>query len=132
MKRPIEELRKEWEALGAAQRRPILEKLTQEQAEAKKRAAEILKDMQAIAQGPTGNYSGGKNFQTDQYQRAAASGNFRRGIQGGIDIDSATQNLVQNIKPTTELTSKLQALAGEYQQIIDKVFTFGTQISSMT
>lgn len=132
LKRPIEELRKEWEALGAAQRRPILEKLTQEQAEAKKRAAEILKDMQAIAQGPTGNYSGGKNFQANQYQRAAASGNFRRGIQGGVDIDSATQNLVQNIKPTTELTSKLQALAGEYQQTIDKVFTFGTQISSMT
>ena len=132
LKRPIEELRKEWEALGAAQRRPILEKLTQEQAEAKKRAAEILKDMQAIAQGPTGNYSGGKNFQANQYQRAAASGNFRRGIQGGIDIDSATQNLVQNIKPTTELTSKLQALAGEYQTNIDKVFTFGTQISSMT
>ena len=132
LKRPIEELRKEWEALGAAQRRPILEKLTQEQAEAKKRAAEILKDMQAIAQGPTGNYSGGKNFQANQYQRAVASGNFRRGMQGGVDIDSATQNLVQNIKPTTELTSKLQALAGEYQQIIDKVFTFGTQISSMT
>ena len=132
LKRPIEELRKEWEALGAAQRRPILEKLTQEQAEAKKRAAEILKDMQAIAQGPTGNYSGGKNFQANQYQRAAASGNFRRGIQGGVDIDSATQNLVQNIKPTTELTSKLQALAGEYQTNIDKVFTFGTQISSMT
>ena len=132
LKRPIEELRKEWEALGAAQRRPILEKLTQEQAEAKKRAAEILKDMQAIAQGPTGNYSGGKNFQANQYQRVAASGNFRRGIQGGVDIDSATQNLVQNIKPTTELTSKLQALAGEYQTNIDKVFTFGTQISSMT
>lgn len=132
LKRPIEELRKEWEALGAAQRRPILEKLTQEQAEAKKRAAEILKDMQAIAQGPTGNYSGGKNFQANQYQRAAASGNFRRGIQGGIDIDSATQNLVQNIKPTTELTSKLQALAGEYQTNIDKIYAAGTQMSALT
>ncbi len=132
LKRPIEELRKEWEALGAAQRRPILEKLTQEQAEAKKRAAEILKDMQAIAQGPTGDYSGGKNFQTNQYQRAAASGNFRRGIQGGIDIDSATQNLVQNIKPTTELTSKLQALAGEYQTNIDKIYAAGTQMSALT
>ena len=132
LKRPIEELRKEWEALGAAQRRPILEKLTQEQAEAKKRAAEILKDMQAIAQGPTGNYSGGKNFQANQYQRAAASGNFRRGIQGGVDIDSATQNLVQNIKPTTELTSKLQALAGEYQTNIDKIYAAGTQMSALT
>ena len=132
LKRPIEELRKEWEALGAAQRRPILEKLTQEQAEAKKRAAEILKDMQAIAQGPTGNYSGGKNFQANQYQRAAASGNFRRGIQGGVDIDSATQNLVQSIKPTTELTSKLQALAGEYQTNIDKIYAAGTQMSALT
>jgi len=132
LKRPIEELRKEWEALGAAQRRPILEKLTQEQAEAKKRAAEILKDMQAIAQGPTGNYSGGKNFQANQYQRAAASGNFRRGIQGGVDIDSATQSLVQNIKPTTELTSKLQALAGEYQTNIDKIYAAGTQMSALT
>lgn len=132
LKRPIEELRKEWEALGAAQRRPILEKLTQEQAEAKKRAAEILKDMQAIAQGPTGNYSGGKNFQANQYQRAAASGNFRRGIQGGIDIDSATQSLVQNIKPTPELTSKLQALAGEYQTNIDKIYAAGTQMSALT
>lgn len=132
LKRPIEELRKEWEALGAAQRRPILEKLTQEQAEAKKRAAEILKDMQAIAQGPTGNYSGGKNFQANQYQRAAASGNFRRGMQGGVDIDSATQNLVQNIKPTTELTSKLQALAGEYQTNIDKIYAAGTQMSALT
>ena len=132
LKRPIEELRKEWEALGAAQRRPILEKLTQEQAEAQKRAAHILKDMQAIAQGPTGNYSGGKNFQANQYQRAAASGNFRRGIQGGIDIDSATQNLVQNIKPTAELTSKLQALAGEYQTNIDKIYAAGTQMSALT
>lgn len=132
LKRPIEELRKEWEALGAAQRRPILEKLTQEQAEAKKKAAEILKDMQAIAQGPTGDYSGAKNFQANQYQRAAASGNFRRGIQGGIDIDSATQNLVQNIKPTAELTSKLQALAGEYQTNIDKIYAAGTQMSALT
>ncbi|NNA24885.1 tape measure protein [Pseudomonas lundensis] len=132
LKRPIEELRKEWEALGAAQRRPILEKLTQEQAEAKKRAADILKDMQAIAQGPTGDYTGAKNFQANQYQRAAASGNFRRGIQGGIDIDSATQNLVQNIKPTAELTSKLQALAGEYQSNIDKIYAAGTQMSALT
>ncbi|MFN1268446.1 tape measure protein [Pseudomonas lundensis] len=132
LKRPIEELRKEWEALGNAQRRPILEKLTQEQAEAKKKAAEILKDMQAIAQGPTGDYSGAKNFQANQYQRAAASGNFRRGIQGGIDIDSATQNLVQNIKPTAELTSKLQALAGEYQTNIDKIYAAGTQMSALT
>lgn len=132
LKRPIEELRKEWEALGNAQRRPILEKLTQEQAEAKKRAADILKDMQAIAQGPTGDYTGAKNFQANQYQRAAASGNFRRGIQGGIDIDSATQNLVQNIKPTAELTSKLQALAGEYQSNIDKIYAAGTQMSALT
>ena len=132
LKRPIEELRKEWEALGNAQRRPILEKLTQEQAEAKKRAADILKDMQAIAQGPTGDYTGAKNFQANQYQRAAASGNFRRGIQGGIDIDSATQNLVQNIKPTAELTSKLQALAGEYQTNIDKIYAAGTQMSALT
>ena len=132
LKRPIEELRKEWEALGNAQRRPILEKLTQEQTEAKKKAAEILKDMQAIAQGPTGDYSGAKNFQANQYQRAAASGNFRRGIQGGIDIDSATQNLVQNIKPTAELTSKLQALAGEYQTNIDKIYAAGTQMSALT
>ena len=132
LKRPIEELCKEWEALGAAQRRPILEKLTQEQAEAQKRTAQILKDMQAIAQGPTGNYSGGKNFQANQYQRAAASGNFRRGIQGGIDIDSATQNLVQNIKPTAELTSKLQALAAEYQTNIDKIYAAGTQMSALT
>lgn len=132
LKRPIEELRKEWEALGAAQRRPILEKLTQEQAEAKKRAAEILKDMQAIAQGPTGDYTGAKNFQANQYQRVAASGNFRRGIQGGIDIDSATQNLVQNIKPTAELTSKLQALASEYQTNIDKIYAAGTQMSALT
>lgn len=132
LKRPIEELRKEWEALGNAQRRPILDKLIQEQAEAKKKAAEILKDMQAIAQGPTGDYSGAKNFQANQYQRAAASGNFRRGIQGGIDIDSATQNLVQNIKPTAELTSKLQALAGEYQTNIDKIYAAGTQMSALT
>ena len=132
LKRPIEELRHEWEALGAAQRRPILEKLTQEQAEAKKRAADILKDMQAIAQGPTGDYTGAKNFQANQYQRAAASGNFRRGIQGGIDIDSATQNLVQNIKPTAELTSKLQGLAGEYQTNIDKIYAAGTQMSALT
>ena len=132
LKRPIEELRKEWEALGNAQRRPILEKLTQEQSEAKKRAADILKDMQAIAQGPTGDYTGAKNFQANQYQRTAASGNFRRGIQGGIDIDSATQNLVQNIKPTAELTSKLQALAGEYQSNIDKIYAAGTQMSALT
>lgn len=131
LKRPIAELRKEWESLGNAQRRPILTKLIEEQDAAKAKAAQIIKEMQAIAQGPSGDYSGGQRFEANQYQRAAAAGNFRRGIAGGIDIDQATQNLTSSIKPNEEVTSTLQALAGQYQDTIGQVSVLGDQINTL-
>lgn len=131
LKRPIADLRKEWEELGNAQRRPILSKLMEEQAAAKAQAAQIIKEMQAVAQGPSGDYSGGQRFGANQYQRAAASGNFRRGIAGGVDIDQATQNLTSAIKPNEEVTNTLQALAGQYQETIGKVSTLGDQINTL-
>ena len=131
LKRPISDLRKEWEGLGNAQRRPILDKLIQEQAEAKKKAAEIVKEMQAVAQGPSGDYLGGQRFTANQYQRTAASGNFRRGIAGGVDIDQSTQNLVRNTGANKEVQGTLEALAAKYQENIQKVGVLGDQIGTL-
>lgn len=131
LKRPVADLRKEWEALGNAQRRPILAKLIEEQTAAKAKAAEIVREMQAIAQGPSGDYLGGKRFEANQYQRGAAARNFGRGIAGGIDIDQATQSLTNSIKPNEEVRSKLQELAGQYQETVGKVSIFGDQIGAL-
>ncbi|WP_157814514.1 tape measure protein [Pseudomonas tolaasii] len=131
LKRPISDLRKEWEGLGNAQRRPVLDKMIQEQAEAKKKAAEIVKEMQAVAQGPSGDYLGGQRFTANQYQRTAASGNFRRGIAGGVDIDQSTQNLVKNTGANKEVQGTLEALAAKYQENILKVGVLGDQIGAL-
>lgn len=131
LKRPISDLRKEWESLGNAQRRPILDKLIQEQAEAKKKAAELVQEMQAVAQGPSGDYMGGQRFSANQYQRTAASGNFRRGIAGGVDIDQSTQNLVKNTGANKEVQGTLEALAAQYQANIQKVGVLGDQIGAL-
>ncbi|MDD1979009.1 tape measure protein [Pseudomonas tussilaginis] len=131
LKRPVSELRKEWEELGNAQRRPILAKLLEEQEAAKAKAAEIVREMQAVAQGPTGDYTGSKRFEANQYQRASAAGNFRRSIAGGIDVDQATQNLTQSIRPNEEVRSTLQALAAQYQENIGKVSVLGDQINTL-
>ncbi|MGY2157175.1 tape measure protein [Pseudomonas tolaasii] len=131
LKRPISDLRKEWEGLGNAQRRPILDKLIQEQAEAKKKAAELVQEMQAVAQGPSGDYMGGQRFTANQYQRTAASGNFRRGIAGGVDIDQSTQNLVRNTGANKEVQGTLEGLAAQYQENILKVSVLGDQIGAL-
>lgn len=131
LKRPVSELRKEWEALGNAQRRPILAKLIEEQTAAKAKAAEIVREMQAVAQGPSGDYLGGQRFEANQYQRAAAARNFGRGIAGGIDIDQATQSLKSSIKPNEEVRSKLEQLAGQYQDTVGEISIFGDQIGAI-
>lgn len=131
LKRPISELRAEWEELGNAQRRPILAKLLEEQQAARAKAAEIVKEMQAVAQGPSGDYAGGQRFQANQYQRAAAAGNFRRSIAGGIDIDRATESLSSTIGPNKEVKSTLESLAAQYQENIGKVGVLGDQINSL-
>lgn len=131
LKRPIAELRKEWEELGNAQRRPILAKLLEQQEEAKTRAAAIIKEMQAVAQGPSGDYAGGQRFGANQYQRTAAAANFRRSIAGGIDADQATQNLVSTIQPNEEARSTLEQLGGQYQKTIGQVSVLGDQISAL-
>jgi tape measure domain-containing protein len=131
LKRPISELRKEWEELGNAQRRPILTKLLEEQDAARAKAAEIVKEMQAVAQGPSGDYAGGQRFQANQYQRSAAAGNFRRSIAGGIDIDRATESLSSTIGPNKEVKSTLESLAAQYQDNIGKVSILGDQINTL-
>lgn len=131
LKRPIADLRKEWEELGNAQRRPILSKLIEEQEQAKTRAAAIVKEMQAVAQGPSGDYFGGQRFGANQYQRQAAAANFRRSIAGGIDVDQATQNLSSSIRPNEEVRSTLQDLAGQYQKTIGQVSVLGDQITTL-
>lgn len=131
LKRPVVELRKEWEELGNAQRRPILTKLLEEQQAAQAKATEIIKEMQAVAQGPSGDYVGGQRFQANQYQRAAAAGNFRRSIAGGIDIDRATESLNSTIGPNKEVRSTLESLAAQYQENIGKVSIMGDQINTL-
>ena len=131
LKRPIADLRKEWEELGNAQRRPILSKLIEEQEQAKTRAAAIVKEMQAVAQGPSGDYLGGQRFGANQYQRQSAAANFRRSIAGGIDVDQATQNLASSIQPNEEVRSTLQQLAGQYQETIGQVSVLGDQITTL-
>ncbi|MFV7465681.1 tape measure protein [Pseudomonas shirazica] len=131
LKRPIADLRKEWEELGNAQRRPILSKLIEEQEAAKAKAAEIVKEMQAVAQGPSGDYLGGQRFGANQYQRQGAAANFRRSIAGGIDVDEATQKLASSIQPNEEVRSTLQQLAGQYQETIGQVSVLGDQITTL-
>lgn len=129
LKRPITELREEWEALGAAQRRPILSKLLEEQQSAKNRAAEIVEEMKTVSQGPLkSSFTGPNNFQANQYKRASAAGNFGRSIRGGLDIDASTQSLISTIGPTKEIKTQLEDLAREYEENILKVGTFGDQI----
>lgn len=131
LKRPVVELRKEWEELGNAQRRPILTKLLEEQQAARAKAADIVKEMQAVAQGPSGDYAGGQRFQANQYQRTTAAGNFRRSIAGGIDIDRATESLSSTIGPNKEVKSTLESLAAQYQENIGKAGILGDQINTL-
>ncbi|MCO8164847.1 tape measure protein [Pseudomonas sp. 21LCFQ010] len=131
LQKPIADLRKEWEGLGAAQQRPILSSLEQQQKQAKQKAAEILREMQAVAQGASGNYRGGQNFEASMYERAAAARNFGRGIKGGIDVDTATQWMVDSIKPTEALKERLQGLAGQYQTTIERVHAARAQMTEL-
>lgn len=129
LKTPIVDLRKEWEALGEAQRRPVLDKLIAEQQEAKSKAAEIAREMEAIVQPSVGGYVAGRRFQTNQYQRITAAGNFRRSIAGGLDIDRSTQTLISSTKPYKDVQSLLQGMAAEYQGVIRNIGIMGDQIN---
>jgi tape measure domain-containing protein len=129
LKKPIKELREEWEALGAAQQRPVLAKLVEQQAAAQAKAAEIVKEMQAVAQGPSGDYLGGQNFKANQYQRARAAGNFRRNIAAGVDIDQSTQELVAAIGPTAKLRGEIERWAASYAEAIHNSHAAGEQIN---
>ncbi|MFV2949199.1 tape measure protein [Pseudomonas japonica] len=131
LRTPISELRKEWEALGNAQRRPILDKLIAEQAAAQREAAELAKQMEEIVRPSVGGYLSGDRFQANQYQRSAAATNFRRSVAGGIDIDRATQSVISSTKPYKEVQAELEGMAGKYQQVIGKAGLLGDQINAL-
>lgn len=128
LKRPIAELRKEWEALGDVQRRPILNQLVKDQAAAKAAAAAAKAEIEALANGPD---KWGTDYKASPYQRQRAVTSFRRDIAGGISPDAATQDLIKAIGPSDELRATIEGLAGAYADSIKNSAAAGDQIAAL-
>lgn len=127
LKAPIAELRKEWEALGKAQQRPILASLKKEQREAQQAAAEIVREMQAVAQGPAGD-----GYAANQYQRTVEASKFGRRLAAGEDIDSVTQEMKAAIGPSEKVSQRIDELAANYQKTVGNSRDAGRQIAELT
>lgn len=129
LSRPIKDLREEWEALGAAQQRPILTGLVQQQAEARKTAAEALQQIRSLAQGPD---KWGDSYTAAPFARDRAATSFRRDIAAGVPIDSATQDLVKAIGPTQALRTEIEKWAASYAEAIRESGAAGNQIAELS
>nr|WP_314400309.1 tape measure protein [Pseudomonas lundensis] len=129
LQRPLSELRKEWESLSNAQRRPILKQLLDQQAEAKRQADQALRDIQQRAQllDKWGNtYSAGPNAR----RRAALE--FGRNIAAGEDIDRAAQALAKAIGPSQKLRDEIEGLAGAYSRSMATADETGQRIDALS
>lgn len=129
LQRPLAELRKEWEALSNAQRRPILKQLLDLQADAQRQANEALRDIQQRAQlldkwGKT--YSAGPNA------RRRAALDFGRDVAAGQDIDRATQTLASAIGPSQILRNEMEGLAGAYSRSMATAEEAGQRINALS
>ncbi|NON44537.1 hypothetical protein G9Q01_28220, partial [Klebsiella pneumoniae] len=85
LKRPVEELRKEFAELGKEQARYKLDGVLQQQADAQVAAQKALREIRASSQA---NDKWGDTYGANPFQRDHAVAQFNRRIAGGQDIDS--------------------------------------------
>jgi tape measure domain-containing protein len=122
LKRPVEELRKEFAELGKEQARYKLDGVLQQQADAQVAAQKALRAIRASAQG---NDKWGDTYGANPFQRDQAVTQFNRRVAGGQDIDSATQQLVAAIRPNEEMTKAINASAAAYGEAIKASGDYG-------
>lgn len=122
LKRPVEELRKEFAELGKEQARYKLDGVLQQQADAQVAAQKALREIRASSQA---NDKWGDTYGANPFQRDHAVAQFNRRIAGGQDIDSATQQLVAAIRPNEEMTKAINASAAAYGEAIKASGDYG-------
>ncbi|MFT2160353.1 tape measure protein [Pseudomonas putida] len=122
LKRPVEELRKEFAELGKEQARYKLDGVLQQQADAQVAAQKALREIRASAQA---NDKWGDTYGANPFQRDQAVTQFNRRVAGGQDIDSATQQLVAAIRPNEEMTKAINASAAAYGEAIKASGDYG-------
>lgn len=128
LKKPISELREEWEKLGAAQQRPVLNALVEQQGAAQVAAAKALREIRAVAQGSD---QWGEDYGANSYARDKEVRMFNRRVAGGADIDDATQQLITAIQPTEQLRKEIEKWAAAYAEAIKNSQAAGEQINSL-
>jgi tape measure domain-containing protein len=129
LKRPVEELRKEFAELGKEQARYKLDGVIQQQADAQVAAQKALREIRAAAQG---NDKWGDTYSANPFQRDRAVTDFNRRIAGGQDIDSASQQLVAAIGPNKDMTSAINASAAAYGEAIKASGDYGDVANILT
>ena len=129
LQRPLVELRKEWEALSNAQRRPILKQLLEQQAEAKRQADQALRDIQQRAQLLD---KWGRSYSAGPVARRRAALAFGRAMAAGQDIDRATQALANAIGPSQKLRDEMEGLAGAYSRSMTTADDTGERIDALS
>lgn len=129
LQRPLAELRKEWEALSNAQRRPILKQLLEQQAEAKRQADQALRDIQQRAQLLD---KWGRSYSAGPVARRRAALAFGRAMAAGQDIDRATQALANAIGPSQKLRDEMEGLAGAYSRSMTTADDTGERIDALS
>lgn len=129
LQRPLAELRKEWEALSNAQRRPILKQLLEQQAEAKRQADQALRDIQQRAQLLD---KWGRSYSAGPVARRRAALAFGSAMAAGQDIDRATQALANAIGPSQKLRDEMEGLAGAYSRSMTTADDTGERIDALS
>ncbi len=129
LQQPLAELRKEWEALSNAQRRPILKQLLDQQAEAKRQAEQALRDIQQRAQLLD---KWGRNYSAGPVTRRRAALDFGRAMAAGQDVDRATQALAKAIGPSQKLRDEMEGLAGAYSRSMTLAQETGERVSTLS
>ncbi len=122
LKRPVEELRKEFAELGREQARYKLDGVIQQQADAQVAAQKALREIRAAAQG---NDKWGDTYTANPFKRDRAVTDFNRRIAGGQDIDSASQELIAAIGPNEEMTKAINASAAAYGEAVKASGDYG-------
>lgn len=129
LKRPVEELRKEFAELGKEQARYKLDGVLQQQADAQVAAQKALREVRASAQAGD---KWGDTYSASPLQRDRAVTDFNRRIAGGQDIDSASQQLVAAIGPNEEMTKAINASASAYGEAVKASGEYGDVANMLT
>jgi len=129
LKRPVEDLRKEFAELGREQARYKLGGVIQQQADAQVAAQKALREIRAAAQG---NDKWGDTYSANPFQRDRAVTDFNRRIAGGQDIDSASQQLVAAIGPNKEMTAAINASSAAYGEAVKASGDYGDVANMLT